>query len=113
MLACRIAAVPGLEPVPAPYSKCFDSAISAPETSHAIAAAIAEAKKAKEEGRQKTILLNWSGHGLMDLVGYEKYLQGQLKDVELSEEEVQEGLACMEGLPKPGSARALKTRPRT
>jgi tryptophan synthase beta chain len=78
--------------------------ISAPETSHAIAATIAEAKKAKEEGKQKTILFNWSGHGLMDLVGYDKYLQGQLKDVELSEAELQEGLACMEGLPKPGSA---------
>jgi hypothetical protein len=41
--------------------------IPAPETTHAIACVIDEARKAKEEGKEKVILFNWSGHGLMDL----------------------------------------------
>ena len=94
-------------------SACYEAAIQwarsegfipAPETSHAIAAVVAEAKKAKEEGKEKTILFNWSGHGLMDLVGYDKYLHGQLTDVEMSEEEMATGLKCLEGHPKPVGA---------
>ena len=45
--------------------------IIAPETSHAVAAAIQKANKAKEEGKEKVILFNLSGHGLMDLIGYD------------------------------------------
>ncbi|MCK5033509.1 MAG: TrpB-like pyridoxal phosphate-dependent enzyme, partial [Calditrichia bacterium] len=45
--------------------------IPAPETSHAIQGAILEALKAKEEGKEKTILFNLSGHGLLDLSAYE------------------------------------------
>ncbi len=51
--------------------------IPAPETTHAIASAIREANKAKEEGKEKVILFNFSGHGLMDLVGYDKYFNGR------------------------------------
>ncbi|MBN1671297.1 MAG: TrpB-like pyridoxal phosphate-dependent enzyme [Kiritimatiellae bacterium] len=75
--------------------------ISAPETSHAIAATIREAKQAKEEGKEKTILMNWSGHGLMDLTGYEAYFAGKLKDYELPEEALQASMKSMEGFPKP------------
>ena len=75
--------------------------ISAPETSHAVAQAIREAKKAKEEGKEKVILMNWSGHGLMDLKGYEAYMDGNLKDIELPEELMIQSLASMDGLPKP------------
>ena len=49
--------------------------IVAPETSHAVAATIRKAKEAKEEGRQKVIIFNLSGHGLMDLYGYDKFLR--------------------------------------
>lgn len=49
--------------------------IPAPETSQALAAVIDEANKAKEEGKEKVILFCYSGHGLMDLVGYDKYLR--------------------------------------
>ena len=42
-----------------------------------------EAKKAKEEGREKTILVNFSGHGLLDLSVYSKFLEGQLEDYAL------------------------------
>ncbi len=75
--------------------------IPAPETSHAIAAAIREAKRAGEEGKQTNILLNWSGHGLMDLTGYERYLSGKLVDAELSDDELQESLQSLNGLPQP------------
>ena len=54
--------------------------IPAPESSHAIAAAIREAKKAKEEGRQKVILFNLSGHGLIDMASYDRYFAGDLTD---------------------------------
>jgi len=78
--------------------------ISAPETSHAIAQAIREAKQAKEEGKEKVILFNWSGHGLMDLTGYEAYFEGKLADYSLPEEVMLRSLASMEGLPKPPEA---------
>jgi tryptophan synthase beta chain len=75
--------------------------IPAPETSHAIAAAIDEAKKAKEEGKEKVILFNWSGHGLMDLTGYDLYFRGKLTNYPLPEEEIVKSTAVLEGLPKP------------
>jgi len=75
--------------------------ISAPETSHAIAVAIQEAKKAKEEGKEKVILLNWSGHGLMDLTGYDAYMSGKLKDYELPQSEIDSALDEIKDYPKP------------
>ncbi|TLU82091.1 MAG: TrpB-like pyridoxal phosphate-dependent enzyme [Chlorobium sp.] len=73
--------------------------ISAPETSHAIAQTIREAKKAKEEGQEKVILMNWSGHGLMDLQGYDAYLSGKLSDYPLPEELLQRSLAAVKDHP--------------
>ena len=75
--------------------------IPAPETAHAIAAVVQEAHKAKEEGKEKVILFNWSGHGLMDLAAYDAYFQGKLQDYALPEEALKESLAGIEGLPKP------------
>jgi len=75
--------------------------IPAPETTHAIAAAIQEAKKAKEEGKEKVILFNFSGHGLMDLVGYDKYLSGQLSDYNLPQSEIEKNLEVLKGYPMP------------
>lgn len=74
--------------------------IPAPETSHAIAAVIQEAKKAKEEGKEKTILFNYSGHGLMDLSGYAKYFAGELSDYTLPQEDIDKAEADLAGLPK-------------
>ncbi len=73
--------------------------IPAPETCHAIAAAIEEAMKAKEEGVQKTIVFNYSGHGLLDLPGYAKYLEGELSGFALPEEEINRAIAAIAGLP--------------
>jgi tryptophan synthase beta chain len=91
-------------------SECFEAGllfsktegiIPAPETTHAIAAVIREAKKAKLEGKEKTILFNFSGHGLMDLVGYEKYLKGELHDYEYPESEIALNLEKLQGYPLP------------
>jgi tryptophan synthase beta chain len=75
--------------------------IPAPETSHALAAAIEEAVKAREESKEKVILLNWSGHGLMDLTGYDNYFQGKLVDFPLPEDALAESLRVIQDLPKP------------
>jgi tryptophan synthase beta chain len=75
--------------------------ISAPETNHAIAAVAKEALQAKEEGREKVILFNWSGHGLVDLAAYDAYLSGKLTKYELPDEEIKRSLDAIAGLPKP------------
>jgi tryptophan synthase beta chain len=77
--------------------------IPAPETNHALAAVVAEAIKAKEEGKEKVILFNWSGHGLLDLTAYENYLAGNIKDIELSDEEMTEAAKIYADHPKPQS----------
>ena len=53
--------------------------IPAPESTHAIAQAIREALRAREEGKRETILFNLSGHGLVDLYAYEQYFAGKLR----------------------------------
>ena len=65
--------------------------IPAPETHHAIAAVADEARRAKEEGKEKVILFNWSGHGLVDLASYDAFLSGRLTDYELPESEIKRG----------------------
>ena len=75
--------------------------IPAPETNHALATVIDEALKAKEEGKEKTILFNWSGHGLIDLSAYDRYFAGELKDFELSEAEMTESEKVFDSFPKP------------
>jgi tryptophan synthase beta chain len=77
-----------------------EGAITAPETSHAIAAAIQEAKKAKEEGREKVILFNYSGHGLMDLTGYEAFLSNKLESYALPQKELDKTEEILKSYPK-------------
>ncbi|MCC8089265.1 MAG: TrpB-like pyridoxal phosphate-dependent enzyme [Rikenellaceae bacterium] len=72
--------------------------IPAPESTHAIAMAIREAKKAKEEGRNKTILFNLSGHGLVDLYAYEQYFAGNLVNYDISDDVINKSLAELEKL---------------
>ena len=64
--------------------------IPAPESCHAIAAAVNEAKKCKESGESKVILFNLSGHGLIDMTAYDMYLSGKLQNYEFSQEDVYE-----------------------
>ena len=72
--------------------------IPAPESSHAISAAIREALKAKEEGVQKTILFNLSGHGLIDMASYDRYFAGDLTNYEIPEEELLKNTRDLEKL---------------
>ena len=67
--------------------------IPAPESSHAIRGAIDEALQAKEEGKEKTILFNLSGHGHLDMAAYDAYFSGDLEDYEYPEEAINESLA--------------------
>jgi tryptophan synthase beta chain len=75
--------------------------IPAPETNHAIACVIEEAKKAKEEGKEKVILMNWSGHGIIDLPAYDAYLTGKLDDYVLPDDEIKKLLKDLEKYPRP------------
>jgi len=98
-----------LKPRAIAQTECFKAAVLwaqtegfvvAPETSHAIAATIQEAKKAKEEGKEKVILVSLSGHGLLDLAGYQKYFDGKLFDYDLPQSEIDKAEADLKVFPK-------------
>ncbi|MCD6291302.1 MAG: TrpB-like pyridoxal phosphate-dependent enzyme [Anaerolineae bacterium] len=81
---------------------CFDAAVQfaraegivpAPETAHAVRAAIDEALAAKEEGEPRVIIFNFSGHGHFDLSAYEAYLNGKLVDYEYPVEKIRKAQA--------------------
>lgn len=81
---------------------CFEAAvlfsrtegiIPAPESSHAIRGAVDEALQAKEEGKEKTILFNLSGHGHVDMTAYDDYFAGKLTDYEYPTEAIRESLS--------------------
>ncbi|MDU0457678.1 MAG: TrpB-like pyridoxal phosphate-dependent enzyme [Geobacteraceae bacterium] len=87
-------------------NSCFEGAllfsrsegiVPAPESSHAVRAAIDEAVLAKEEGKERTILFGLSGHGQLDMGAYDAYLSGNLEDYEYPDEMVKQAL---ERLPK-------------
>ncbi len=80
-----------VEPVAYRQTEVFEAAvffarhegvIPAPESAHAVKAAIDLARRARDEGREAVILFNLSGHGLLDLKGYEDYLEGRLVDAD-------------------------------
>lgn len=86
--------------------ECFEAAVQfaraegiipAPESSHAIRAAFDEALQAKEEGKEKTILFNLSGHGHVDMASYDAFFSGSLENYEYPSEAIQQSL---ENLPK-------------
>lgn len=67
--------------------------IPAPETTHAIAQVVKEAQQAKAEGKEKTILFNLSGHGLVDMAAYDSYFAGELQDYSVTEQQIKESVA--------------------
>jgi tryptophan synthase beta chain len=75
--------------------------LPAPEAAHAIHGALQVARTADEEGQERTILFNLSGHGHFDLAAYDNYLAGKLTDVALDEQEMTRALEAIEGLPTP------------
>ncbi|MEQ8718911.1 MAG: TrpB-like pyridoxal phosphate-dependent enzyme [Acidimicrobiales bacterium] len=83
-------------------NECFDAAVQfartegivpAPEPTHAIAAAVREALRCREEGESRTILTALCGHGHLDLPAYESYLSGEMVDHELSSETIAAAMA--------------------
>jgi len=91
-----------------PQLACFEAAvlfarsegiIPAPESSHAIRGAIDEVLQAKEEGKEKTILFNLSGHGHVDMVAYDDYFAGKLDDFEYPAEAIKESLENLPNVP--------------
>ncbi len=83
-------------------NECYKAAITfarteglvpAPETSHAIKAAIDEALVCKKTGEAKTIAFLYSGHGYFDMGGYDKYMANQLTDYAYPEEEIKKSLS--------------------
>jgi tryptophan synthase beta chain len=95
-----------VEAVAVPQTGTFEAALQftraegilpAPESAHAIRAAIDEALDAKAKGEKRTILFNLSGHGHFDMLAYQQYLAGGLEDYEYPAEAVAE---AMKDLPK-------------
>jgi tryptophan synthase beta chain len=89
------------EAVAKPQRECFAAAVAfarsegiipAPEPTHALAAAIEEAKRCTESGEEKVILTALCGHGHFDMVAYEKYLSGEMTDFELPQDRIDEAL---------------------
>lgn len=74
--------------------------IPAPESCHAIAATIREAKRCKESGEQKTILFNLSGHGLIDMPSYDRFISGDLQNYALSDAEIRKNISSLEQIIK-------------
>ena len=97
-----------VEAIAIPQTECFEGAIRfartegivpAPEPTHAIAAAIREALACRESGEPKTILTALCGHGHLDLASYEKFLRGEMQDLELSDAMLADALR---GVPQVG-----------
>lgn len=73
--------------------------LPAPESSHAILAAIDEAVKCRETGEEKTIIFGLTGTGYFDMVAYEKFHNGEMNDVIPTDEEIQKGLSQLPVFP--------------
>ena len=69
--------------------------IPAPESCHAIAATIREALKCKETGEEKVILFNLSGHGLIDMPSYDSFINGDLRNYNITDEEIAKSLSTV------------------
>lgn len=80
------------------FSRC-EGIIPAPESNHAIRGAVVEALKAKEEGKQKTILFLLSGHGHFDMAAYDAYFSKKLEEYELPQAELDNAWNVIKGLP--------------
>ncbi len=74
--------------------------IPAPESCHAIAATIREALRCKETGEQKTILFGLSGHGLIDMPSYDRYIRGDLQNYALSDAEIRKNVSKLDQIIK-------------
>ncbi len=107
-LVCHLYSQGLIEARAYPQIPCFEAAvqfartegiIAAPESSHAIRAAVDEALAAREAGEKRVIVFNLSGHGLLDLSAYDEYLAGNLENDEYPIEKVHEAMAELPAIP--------------
>ncbi len=107
-LICELHSRGHIEAQAYPQTRVFESAIQfartegiipAPESAHAIAAAIGEAQAADEAGEDRVILFNLSGHGDFDMAAYDQYLSGKLEDYAYPEELVHAAMALVPKVP--------------
>ena len=80
------------------FARC-EGTLPAPESSHAIRAAIDEALKCKETGEEKTIVFGLTGTGYFDMVAYEKFNNGEMGDYIPTDEELQKSLDKIPAFP--------------
>jgi tryptophan synthase beta chain len=97
-----------IEPFAFPQLEAFEAAVTfaenegiipAPETAHAIAAAIREAEAAKEAGEERVILFNFSGHGHFDMAAYDSYFAGELEDYEHPQAAIEAAMCNLPDVP--------------
>jgi len=74
--------------------------IPAPESNHAVRAAINEAARCKTTGEKKVIVFNLSGHGHFDMSAYDAYFSGRLERQEYSQQELQVALQALPEVPE-------------
>ena len=95
------------EAVAKPQRECFDAGVTfarsegiipAPEPTHAIAEAIAEAKRCAQTGEEKVILTALCGHGHFDMSAYQRYLSGEMEDYELPQDRIDAALSRLPSL---------------
>ena len=93
-----------VEAIAIPQSECFAGALDfarmegivpAPEPTHAIAAAVREALACKESGEEKVILTALCGHGHLDLAAYDKYINGEMSDADLSDDVIAQAMKAV------------------
>ena len=96
-----------VEAIAIPQTECFAAALQfarsegivpAPEPTHALAATIREALECKESGEEKVILTALCGHGHLDLASYDKYMSGEMEDLDLSDDVIAAAMASVPNL---------------
>jgi len=99
-----------IEAISVPQTRVFAAAVQfarcegilpAPESAHAILAAMDEAEQARKTGEKKVILFNLSGHGHFDLTAYNRYLSGDMEDYSYPDNEVKEISRHLPFMPEP------------
>jgi tryptophan synthase beta chain len=107
-LVCKLYDEKVIEAVAVPQVATFEAAVEfaraegilpAPEAAHAVRVVLDEALRAREEGRERTIVFNLCGHGLLDLSAYEAYLGGQLHDYDYPAAKIEEALRHLPRVP--------------
>jgi pyridoxal-phosphate dependent TrpB-like enzyme len=79
------------------FARC-EGIVPAPESAHAVRAAMDEALRCKESGEPKVLLFNLSGHGHFDMSAYDRYLAGDLTDYDYPEEAIEDAMSRLPGV---------------